>query len=70
MMNRSCLWIIAGGVLILLTHSASAQSPAANKPKAPLDNASSGDKTGAKTEADCVAGERRVQEARLLLINF
>lgn len=67
-MNRSCLSIIVGVGLIFLAHPASAQSPAA-KPKAPLNNAASRDKSDAKAEADRIAKERRAQ-ARSLLISL
>jgi hypothetical protein len=67
-MNRSCLSIIVGLGLIFLAHPASAQSPAA-KPKAPLNNAASGDKAEAKAEASRSAKERRTK-ARSLLISL
>jgi hypothetical protein len=67
-MNRSCLSIILGAGLIFLTHSASAQSPAA-KPRAPLDNAAGKDKSVAKAEADRIRKERQSQ-ARSLLISL
>src|SRR5438046_2199578 len=68
-MNRFCLSIIVGAGLSFLAHPASAQSPAA-KPKTPLNNVTSRDRTGAKAEADRIAKERRVQQARSLLISL
>src|SRR6266550_4290579 len=65
-MNRSCLSIVVGLGLIFLEHPASAQSPAA-KAKAPLNNAASTDKSGAKAETDRIAKERRGQARSLLL---
>jgi hypothetical protein len=67
-MNRSHLAIIVGMGLISVARPASAQLPAA-KPKAPLDNAASGDKSVAKAEANRIRDERRAQ-ARSLLISL
>jgi hypothetical protein len=67
-MNRSCLSIIVGAGLIFLAHPAFAQSPAA-KPRAPLDNAASRDKSDAKAEADRIRKECQSQ-ARSLLISL
>jgi hypothetical protein len=67
-MNRSCLSSIVGAGLIFLAHPAFAQSPAA-KPRAPLDNAASRDKSDAKAEADRIRKECQSQ-ARSLLISL
>ena len=69
LMSRSRLSIIVGLGLTFLAQPASAQSPAA-KPTPPLSNTSRRDKAGAKAEADRAAKERRVEEARLLLISL
>ncbi len=65
-MNRSCLSIIVGAGLIFLAHPAFAQSPAA-KPRAPLDNAASRDKSDAKAEADRIRKECQSQAGSLLI---
>jgi hypothetical protein len=67
-MNRSCLTVIVGISLIFLAHTVSAQSPPP-KPKAPLNNAASRDKSEAQAESDRAAKERRAK-ARLLLISL
>src|SRR6266852_3010011 len=67
-MNRSRLSIVVGMGLILLARPVSAQLPA-TKPKAPLNNAASLDKSDAKAESDRIAKERR-EQARSLLITL
>src|SRR5438552_5808112 len=67
-MNRSCFSIIVGLVLIFLRTPVYAQLPA-TKPRVPLNNAASLDKSDAKAEADRIARERRAQ-ARSLLISL
>ncbi len=65
-MNRSCFSIIVGLVLIFLRTPVYAQ---ATKPRVPLNNAASLDKSDAKAEADRIAKERR-EQARSLLISL
>jgi len=67
-MNRSCFSIIVGLVLIFLRTPVYAQLPA-TKPRVPLNNAASLDKSDAKAEADRIAKERR-EQARSLLISL
>jgi hypothetical protein len=67
-MNRSFLSIVVGVGLIFLAHPASAQLPAA-KPKTPLNNTASSDKSDAKADADRIRKERQSQ-ARSLLISL
>jgi hypothetical protein len=67
-MNQFHFSILVGAGLVFLADPASAQSPAA-KPRAPLNNAASRDKSDAKAEADRIAKERR-EQARSLLISL
>ena len=67
-MNRFCLSIIVGVGLMVLAHSASAQSPA-TEPKTTANKSAGRNKADAKAAADRVANERRDQ-ARSLLISL
>jgi hypothetical protein len=67
-MNRSHLSVIICLGLLLLSRPAAAQQ-VATKPTAPLANTAGADKSGAKTESDRIAKERR-EQARSLLISL